>query len=169
MARQIKFYKWALVVMFSLNIIILGVIVWMQAGETTTPSATTAPTVRPHFREEAAQILHLSAEQRPQFIELTIQHNQQMLSIERKLTPLLKDYFKQLSDETGAPADTVLFSKIQALEAEKIEVTYQHFEAVKALLHEDQLPYYETFMNRALEVLLSSTKKPPHPPKGMRP
>jgi hypothetical protein len=57
--------------------------------------------------------------------------------------------------------------EVLRLEQQKIVATYQHFEAVKGILRDDQRVGFEAFVNQALgRILLKSQENRP-PPRGL--
>ena len=162
--KHIQFYKWALIAMILLNIGLLTFFV-LNKPHTHRHGNNIHPNSRRAFRDVAVNILQLDEQQKPQFIALTKKHNRQMRSIDEQQKEILRLYFSKLLEKSDTTNPDTLINKVNMLEKEKIEVTYQHFEEVKAILNEYQYSDYKEFVNKALEKLLLETKKNPPPPK----
>lgn len=105
------------------------------------------------------EILHLNEPQRERFKKTAQAHNQEMAAINQQQGEVLAAFFQQLLPSTSLPDSTALLA-VQALEKQKITRTYQHFAEVKALLQEDQIQYFEKFMEKALQIILLEKERP---------
>ena len=91
-------------------------------------------------------------------------HRTKMQDIDLRLRRSMRRYFESIySDE--APNEELL-KEIQALEQEKITVTYEHFSQIKALCNPEQLELFPEVMERAIAMILGANNRPP-PPHGM--
>jgi hypothetical protein len=117
------------------------------------------------FKNRAIDILKLDEDQQSTFLNSVQSHGEQMRATNDQQRDLLKPYFHQLIDpKQMVDADSTLH-KIQQLELNKIESTYQHFQEIKLILTPDQQAGFEAFMTQALKMILLDTEKNPPPPK----
>ncbi|MEZ4850475.1 MAG: hypothetical protein R3B93_18060 [Bacteroidia bacterium] len=158
MMNQLKLYKYATWGLLFLNIAVL------------TFFLLTKPHPRPHqspdgFQSEVVEILNLNSQQAATFKELAQEHNQKMESINEQQKNLLPPYFESLSDlSINIDRDSIL-NDFQQLERKKIEVTFQHFQDLKSILDEEQLPYFDRLIGRLIDRLLLKNSSGPPPPK----
>ncbi|MGB1243583.1 MAG: hypothetical protein ACPG49_13730 [Chitinophagales bacterium] len=144
---KLQFYKFAAIGLFVLNIALLAFII------------VGIPPKSPHkagkkFAQKAMQILDLDEQQSSTFFEFTKDHKNQMMVIHLKQRELLEAYFLRLSDSTKDSNSETILKKIQELERNKIETTYQHFEEVESMLTEEQKPHFKKFMDEAVGIVL---------------
>ncbi|MEM8968959.1 MAG: hypothetical protein AAGE93_21255 [Bacteroidota bacterium] len=119
-----------------------------------------------NFQLQIAEILQLDTQQQTDLAQLAQQHGQQMRAIDREQRTLLRPYFYNLIGSTDTVDTVAILQEVSQLERDKIKVTHQHFQDIKALLTEEQLPNFEKFINRALDILLLDTKGRPRPRGG---
>lgn len=91
-----------------------------------------------------------------------------MMDIEARQQDVLRSYFDGLVNPEDVRDRDKQIAELQELERQKVELTYNHFEMVKAMLNESQIPKFEEFSTQALERILGGGKKPPRPPKGFK-
>ncbi len=156
--KPLKFYKYATWGLLILNLSMLSFFIITRGGAHGRHGAS----------PRATDLLKLTEQQNTQFLASAKQHDQIMNRINLEQSSLLKPYFSQLTtpnkeDKNVASAATL--EKLQILEKRKIEATYQHFEEVKSILREEQLPDFKIFMDTILPLIINSDKKNPHPPK----
>ncbi len=111
------------------------------------------------FRPRAIHMLELDDEQKAAFVKLAEEHRQRIDAINEQQRSLLKPVFKSLTDTNQTGAINSITTEIEQLEGTKIAITYQHFQDVKSILREEQLPNYEVFLKEALGILLLDSKK----------
>lgn len=152
--ESLKFYKYATWGLLILNLLMLSFFIITKGGKHEGN----------HTPGMAAELLKLNDEQHTQFLASAQQHEQIMDRINAAQSSLLKPYFSQLTTPQKITSANTL-TEIQALEKQKIEATYQHFEEVKNILTIEQLPDFKIFMNHILTRLIDTKKKNPPPPK----
>ena len=152
--NQLQLYKYATGAMVLLNI---AMVLFFFLTKPDPPRGDGAR----NFRSKAIEILQLDTNQRATFVQLAEQHNQQMEAISEQQRVRLKPYFGSLVDAVSDT--TALIQEVAQLEREKVEVTYQHFQEVRSILTEEQLPYFAQFVSQALDILLLDTKEPRPP------
>ena len=155
---QIKLYKYATWGLLFLNIAVLAFFLLTKPKPQHHPPSN-------NFQSEVIEMLDLNTQQASTFKALAEAHNQQMRSISGQQQQLLIPYFESLTNPSSTIDSDGVLSQFQQLEREKIEVTYQHFQDIKSMLNEEQLPDFENFMNTFIHTLLLDEKKNPSPPK----
>ncbi len=147
---QLKFYKYATFSLLLLNILLIGFFFLHRPPHS--PNNMKG-------KRTAMEALKLSDKQHDTFLGFAEKHVQHMHSIEEQQKELLNDYFLQLINTSKNIDSDSLLSKVQLLEREKIEKTYQHLEEVKSLLKKEQYIYFEGFMNHIMRVLLGKKRE----------
>ena len=104
--------------------------------------------------------LMLTPDQRTKYEELAKEHREQMNTLERKQSPLVKSYFETLMDDSG-PGE--IQDSILHIEKQKLEVTYSHFSELKNLLDPSQQKNFESVIEDMLQVLINKPNMPPPP------
>ena len=158
--NQLPFYKYAAGAMMLLN---MALVVFFLLTKPDPPRGD----VGRNFRPKAMEILQLDTSQQTTFVQLAERHNQQMKALSEQQRVHLKSYFGSLLDSTKVSDTAVLIQEIPQREREKVEITYQHFQEVRSLLTEEQLPYFEQFVSQALNILLLDAE--PRPPRTSKP
>lgn len=118
------------------------------------------------FQTEVIEILKLNDAQVKTFRALAKDHNQKVTGIDAQQQNLLRPYFESLAKPSIDIDRSEALNQLQQLEREKIEVTFQHFQALKFILKEEQLTHFEEFINRYIDIFLVGEKKRVPPPKG---
>lgn len=103
--------------------------------------------------------LHLSKSQANQFEFLAEEHHTKIKVISGQQQELLRPFFKSISDTSIHFDEEIALLRHQELEKEKIQVTRQHFEGIKAILMENQQPYFNEFVNHFIENVLMKGKE----------
>ncbi len=152
--KQLQFYKYATIGLLLLN---LGMLTFFFLTKPKHHS-------RKDFKRGAVDILKLDDEQRETFFNLVKGHQQKMKVFSQHQKELLSPYFNSLIDSTEVNQD--VFDKVEELERQKIESIYQHFQEIKSILREEQMPGFEEFMNHVMKRILSNSERKPPPPKG---
>lgn len=148
---QLKFYQYASIGLLALNIVIIA---FFFLAKPPSPSKNAGK----QFEKKAIAILHLDDAQQTAFLALAEAHNEKMDAINAQQSQLLEPYFQRLINSSAPlPAENTL-QKVQLLKKEKVDVTYHHFEEVKAMLQPEQIGYFKEFMTRALQLLLLKGK-----------
>jgi hypothetical protein len=152
--KTIKFYKYATWFLLTLNVILIA---FLLLGPRFFHSFQRNP-----FQSKAIAILHLSSEQAQEFEQLAMAHNEEVRNIAKEQANHLKSYFEKLTIESPM-ADSIRYEAISHdLEYKKIKATYDHFLEVKSLLRPEQLPYFNAFINEALQsIMISRDSKEP--------
>jgi hypothetical protein len=161
--KQLQFYKYATWFMVILNISMIAFFFLTRPPHQGLPSGEGGG---PPFKNKAIDILKLDESQHAIFLKSVQAHRDLIQKTDKKQRDLLKPYFHQLIDpEQVVDVDSTLH-KIQQLERNKIESTYQHFQEIKSILTPDQQADFEVFMKDALKMILMETEKKPPPPRG---
>ncbi|AWV97878.1 hypothetical protein [Arcticibacterium luteifluviistationis] len=156
--KQQDFYKYSTIGLLILNLAMVAFffLTKPKAGQEHRPE-----------QGNPIEILKLNSEQHELFIKSAMQHKENMDKIGASQRALVSPFFNGLIDKPTNSKDSLL-QEIQELEKEKIELTYKHFEEIKAILKPEQLASFEPFMKTILKEILSPSKNPPPPPNGPR-
>jgi hypothetical protein len=145
------FYKYSALILLIINIVIVTFLIGR-------------PKPREHERPiHAAKNLQLTSEQESQFLSLAKNHQQSMRDIQDQQKHLFVSYFETLYTATIDKSEETV-DAIVAFERQKIELTYHHFEDVKALLDKDQMLNYKAFILKTTQ-LIHGQKSDEHPPR----
>ena len=115
--------------------------------------------------QKAGAIMKMNDQQNESFHLLAEEHMKKMEGFNNQQRNLLKPYFSSLIDSKAAINSDSLLNKVQLLERNKIESTYQHFQDVKSILKPEQHTYFEEFVEHAMGRILLGQKKNLPPPK----
>lgn len=111
--------------------------------------------------------LNLDKEQETTFFKLAKKHRREMEKIEKEQKQLIKNYFNFLhTSEVNLNEKSRITEELKSLEAQKLEVTFQHFEELKSLCDDTQKAQFKTIINEIINVLTDEGKKFPPPPRG---
>ncbi|MGB1243425.1 MAG: hypothetical protein ACPG49_12935 [Chitinophagales bacterium] len=158
--KPIQFYKSAFFVMLLLNI---GTLLFIASGPHH-PPPNHREANQHGFLQRAIDILGLEAEQEKSFKESATKHNTATKALEARQEKAAKGYFHTILEADNVLEDSLLL-QLQQLEKDKIVLTYQHFEDVKALLKPSQQANFSNFLERALQILIINSKNNSPPPK----
>ena len=154
-----KIYKLALVLLILIN----GALVFLLLQRTPHPRHT--PKVRGPLLEIISNKLQLTEDQHASYTEMAVRHRENMKSIEQEQKRLVEIYFQSLTSDSQNESNDALTNEILKLEQKKLEITYAHFEELKALLDENQKDRFELIVKDILQVLVGDHKKLPPPPR----
>ncbi|WP_025741781.1 hypothetical protein [Aquimarina pacifica] len=130
-------YKIAITILLVLNIIQIG----------NTPLTKKPPQKHnPHHKPNAIEILHLDQKQDQEFKEIGRKHGEVMSLLRNEQKQYVQNYFLTPSDS--------LLDHIKEIEAKKIKITEEHFEAMKSILNNEQKPHYKNFKEKAIDYIL---------------
>lgn len=155
---QLKFYKYATWGLLFLNIAVLSFFLLTKPGPRQHPPSN-------NFQAEVIEILNLNNQQVFTFRKLGGEHNQKMKSINEQQAKLLPPYFESLTNLSENIDKNDILNQFQQLEREKIEVTYQHFQHLKSLLNEEQLPLFDEFIQKFIDNILLKKEQNRPPPR----
>lgn len=115
----------------------------------------------------AVDLMELDESQNAQFEALVSIHKKDMESLNQLQKELLESYFKNVYDAENSPMNDYQLDKLQAIEGQKIESTYRHFEDIKTMLRTEQMDGFTQFMKGAMRHILMDSKleKEPRPPR----
>lgn len=105
------------------------------------------------FRDKAIQMMNLNEKQKELFKNFAEEHRSKMDALYNKQTQLTSQYFDKPSDS--------LLHLIAKIETEKITVTEQHFSKIKSILKKEQIPQFEKFKKKALNLILKEKPSVP--------
>lgn len=157
---QITIFKWATAVLVLINIALAIFIFNLPI-----------PHQGHKLLDQVPKILNLDEAQTDKFKGMAKGHHEKMSKLEREQRVLISAHFGQLyfkpirQENIGKQQKDLNLEKITALELDKINLTYEHFEEVKSLLTANQLPYYKNFVEKATHSILTKSKKERRPPK----
>ncbi len=149
--EQNRFFKLASAFLLIINILLL---VFLYFGRRSKPNPSRS------LLPEAIRILDLDERQEADFKLLASEHNKQLGRISKEKSELISLHFEKLKDPSLADEEMSPPRRIQELEGEKILVTYAHFQDVKALLRQDQLSNFDTFLEKATKILITNNRRP---------
>lgn len=111
-------------------------------------------------------MLNLDDEQKDLFQASANKHQRLMESLSKDQADLLNAYFDNLITFTDQSQKDSLLSNFTNVEAQKLELTYEHFEEVKEILTDDQLENFEKFISELLNrTVLKRNRRPKKPKK----
>ncbi|TSE09177.1 MULTISPECIES: hypothetical protein [Aquimarina] len=130
-------YKTVVIILLVLNIIQVGYTLWVKKplDKSNRPS-----------KPDAIEILHLDQAQDIQFKKISRRHGKAMSELRNKQKQCIQEYFR-------APSNSFL-DCIKDIEAQKIKITEEHFEAMKSVLRKEQLIQYKYFKDKAVKFIL---------------
>lgn len=99
----------------------------------------------------ATERLGLDEKQEVNFRELAQAHRNKMIDIQNKQEAWTETYFNNPSDS--------LLTEISLLQKSKIQLTEEHFRAIKALLNKDQYDEFVKFKKNALNKIMRVQSK----------
>lgn len=135
--KRDTFYKVIIIVLLMINLVQISYLFLNKK-----PKNNSEKYRKPNARE----ILHLDPNQDIQFKEFSKIHHNVMAQLRESQKQNVRNYFLH-------PTDSLL-NRIAAIETQKIKVTQKHFENMKSVLKEHQLPNYKKFKDEALKYIL---------------
>lgn len=147
-----QFYKYSAIVLLVVNIAILAFLFFRPKGK------------HHHMPLKASKELNLNDDQEKNFMELVKNHQQSIKKIQDQQKGLFETYFQSLY-KTEAANNTETLNAIVDFERQKIEATYHHFEAVKALLNDAQKNKFKAFILNATQLIHGRKPEGGPPPK----
>ncbi len=162
---QLQFFKAGFIVLIVLNLALVTFLIIGQPNGDIPPHAHQDPNP---FKQEMIRILDLNKDQQVEFEKLANAHHDDMVKLEDKQKALLRPYFNGLINPEQSIDNESLLMEVEHLERQKLELTYNHFMDIKAMLSESQLPRFKEFTNRAVGRILVDDKNRPHPPKDLK-
>lgn len=146
--NPLTFYKYGTYGLLVMNVMMLAFFFFFR------PKSS-----RPHtrqFEQEAMKMLSLDETQRFAFKDAAKKHGSQVRGLNEDNRRLVEQFF--LDDGS---TDSLLISKIQQLESQKLILTKKHFEEIKNILKPDQIKHFEPFKRRALGIILKQGRGGP--------
>ncbi|MFS4447337.1 hypothetical protein [Maribacter sp. 2307UL18-2] len=128
--------------------IAIGVLLTVNIAQVSYLFLTKKPAnhTKEHSKPNAIEILRLSEDQNIRFKAFSKQHHEAMVLLQEEQKKCVRDYFTRPSQ--------ALLDCVKDIEAKKIQITKKHFDDMKSVLKEEQLPYYEEFKDKALRYIL---------------
>jgi protein CpxP len=159
-----KVYKIGFSVMLVINI---TVIAFLLIGPPAHPQRGPSGAHQRDLKDEISNGLQLNEEQRHQYLEMAVEHREELRIIERSQKELASQYlgFLKLTEVSDNEMAEVL-SRLSQLESAKIDATYEHFEELKKLCTASQLADFDKIMDQVISVLLDRGNKNSPPPRG---
>jgi hypothetical protein len=160
--NALRFYKLFSIGLLVLNLVLIGCYIFpdlmKRKGHMPPPPLRGAIVHQLHFEKAQAEAFKESAEQ----------HKETIQALEEQRASAVRSYFQGLYKTQSDSVQQVLLTKIQDIEKNKIEVTYQHFEDLKAICTEEQLPLFPGALDEVLNHILLGTGPKPGPPPPRR-
>ncbi len=145
MMKQLSVLKWGLGLMLFLNIVLTAFLI-MGRPKHRSPHAGGDRLLL----EKGIQAIGLNEEQATFFRASAKAHHDSISQILKTQQPVLEAYFNTIENNNQALKDS-LFLTFQTLESKKLQVTYQHFKALKEQLNPNQIPDFKHFISRVQE------------------
>ncbi len=116
-----------------------------------------------HPKETAKEILQLDEKQHTLFLDLANDHIKKMNAFDQEQKKLLSGYFAQTYDSNNVTNIDSVLVPYSVIEKQKLQSTKEHLKDIKKLLREDQLHYYQDFVDHSLKMILgkSRNRRPP--------
>jgi protein CpxP len=115
------------------------------------------------FDEVLIHELGLSNDQIKQFDVLKRDHHQRMMKLDQEMRPIFEDYFNLLTQTKDPTKKDSLEKILSARYQEKIKVTYQHFDDLKAICTPEQQEKLSNIVPFLMQVI--SPEKNMGPPR----
>ncbi len=121
---------------------------------------------RTDLKEKISKQLNLSQTQKEQYFQLAREHQEKMVKMDRQQKELIKSYFSFLIEPSpNAETQKQVLAQLSNLESQKINITFEHFENLKALCNHEQKAQFGLVMGDIMNVLIREEKKLPPPPR----
>lgn len=163
MMKQLQLFKYATLGLFLMNI---GIILFFFLTKPKPPGPMPGKPNNHAMDRRMIDLLDLNNDQIEAFRGLAKAHSREMREINEAQRQALEPYFANVVSADPEINSDDQMEKMLQLERRKIEVTYQHFEDVKAILEPSQLPNYDRFVNESLKMILGRGGKKPPPRRG---
>lgn len=150
--NRLHFYKYAAITLLVINII--GLTFLMLSHKP--PKGQT-------LEKRADEIMNFDKMQHQAFLKMAGDHKILIDSINNQQRAVLKPFFKTLSNPDDQINKDSLTALALKLEKSKIESTYLHFEEIKSILHPEQIPAYQVFIDQAINRILINKQNRPKP------
>ena len=109
------------------------------------------------YKQQVIEQLHFDEQQIEAYEKLVQEHQILMVRLEELKGEKMAVYFNQLNQNDSTHA-AELMAEITRLEQQRIQVTYDHFAAIKALCRADQLQGFEEVVQKAMQMLASRNR-----------
>lgn len=168
------FYKIVIVLLLLLNAGTLGYL-WLSKDKPGHSPADMRPGPghRNHVDRLMSEKLQLSAEQEDLFHGLKMEHNEQMIELQKQERKLHTDLFillKAKNIDTAAKNNYLV--QLERNDRMKEEVTFEHFRKLRAILKPEQEPKFDELVEEIASQILSHRRigrGPQGPPDGPPP
>lgn len=113
--------------------------------------------------------LNFDKAQESAYFELAKQHRIKLDEIRRSQRELVEDRLDLLKKkDKNLVVEQRILNQLQKLEGDKMKLTFEHFEDLKALCNEDQWSEFDQVVEQLKGILLNDQKKMPPPRRGFR-
>lgn len=113
------------------------------------------------FDEQVIRTLQLSPEQEQRFEHLKREHHQQMMTLDEATDAPFRQYFGML---LRSKADSLLKDSLEqeiaGIYLEKVNLTYAHFEQLKAICTPEQQQRFDQLVPSLMQVITPDKKNP---------
>ncbi len=161
--KQSTFFVIAAIILFILNGILIALV--LQKPAQPIPQGGNPGELKLKIGEQ----LNLSDQQIQEHHRLADEHARGLRRLSEQQKRLARNYFSLLSDsDVDSSQASDLLDEISNLEAQKIQLTYEHLDDIKSFLSEEQLPLFDSILDEILKVMLNDQRNSPPPPHRPR-
>lgn len=136
-----KIYKIGFFILLIINIAFVSLIVIKR------------PPNRQDMRERLSNRLGFDESQKRIFMAMADEHRAEIDLIDKRESELIKSYFGLILSPDSTKNKELILEEIHSLKREKLLITYEHFDSLKAICSEDQLAEFEEFMNKIVPMI----------------
>jgi len=153
--KQVQFYKYASLAMLLLNVVLIVLLILGRPSGPPPPRGGSP-------EDRVRNLLGLDQQQHANFVASVDDHIMRINTISQQQQASMRPYFQSLTIEMDSTNFDAALDNVQALEREKIESLFQHFQEIKRLLRADQMDEFEAFVEELVNRNLFQTVKKPH-------
>lgn len=150
--NQSKFYKYLAWSLVGLNIAVLAFFLLSKSDR-----QHEKPKI--NNRSEVIELLRLDEQQAVQLNALADEHTRRMHEFRDQQAKILSPYFLNVIYSESMNNDSLLYHDYLESEKAKIEMTYSHFQEIRKMLRDEQIPHFQTFMKKTVDRVLLGKKK----------
>jgi|TARA_R110002096_G_scaffold5078_9_gene23616 hypothetical protein len=145
-------------------LIINGVLAFVMLNHPRPPMP--GPQAKADLMFKISNELNLSESQKESFFTSAENHQKGMAMIERQQKRLVKEYFEYLKMPiVDEEAKAEKLNEIALKEAEKINMTFAHFEELKSLCKDEQKETFNGIISEVQQILLGERRNMPRLPR----
>jgi hypothetical protein len=168
---QSKVFKTLTVILLIANVSLMSVLLYKNFGDDSSYHSSKACHTKKcekdwkdcHKEKSSCSIkkggffsqLDLDSAQKATFKKEAKAYKSSIKEIRTELKETMKLYFSGLKSAQGPADKEALMQKIQALQRQKIEIAYAHFESLKSQLRDDQKQNFDRHIDKAMKCILA--------------